>query len=174
MIIRESTTKDIDAIYQLHESAFGASEGTIVAKLARDILRDATAAPLLSLVAEHDNTIIGNIIFSSVKLTGQIDLKVRILAPLAVIEKHQKQGVGTKLIRQGNELLEKHGVDIVLVLGDPKYYSRVGFKNKHKIEPPYKLDYPEAWQAIELTPGAIDKAAGIAMCASSLNSAELW
>ncbi len=174
MNIRGSKTEDINSIQQVHENAFGESEGAVVAKLACEILQDKTAKPLLSLVAEDGTGIIGNIIFSSVKISGHDEVTTNILAPLAVIKKHQKQGLGTKLINHGLETLKKRGIEIVLVLGDPNYYSRTGFKAEHNIEPPYKLEYPEAWQALELKSGAIKKIKGIAQCANSLNSSELW
>jgi predicted N-acetyltransferase YhbS len=59
--IRESTTEDIHLIHQAHEGTFDKPEGTVFAKLACDTLQDKTAYPLLSLVAEDDNDIVGNI-----------------------------------------------------------------------------------------------------------------
>ncbi len=174
MSIRESKSEDLNSIRLVHEDAFGESEGEVVAQLVCDILADESAKPLLSLVVEDGDKIVGSIIFSSLKIEGNEELSAYILAPLAVSKNCQRQGWGTKLIHHGLETLKKRGVDLVLVLGDPNYYTRTGFKAGHSIEPPYKLEYPEAWLALELMPGMLAKAKGAAHCASSLDSPELW
>lgn len=174
MNIRESQCEDLNSIRSVHEDAFDGSEGKVVARLACDILADETAMPLCSLVAEDNDKIIGNIIFSSVKIEGNVEASAYILAPLAVSRYHQKKGVGTKLIEYGLRELKKHGVDIVLVLGDPKYYTRVGFSTGHNVAPPYELKYPEAWMALELNPGMFAMVKGVARCGVALSSPEHW
>ena len=174
MNIRESKCEDLQSIRLVQEGAFGEPEGKVVAQLACDILMDETAKPLLSLVAEDNDKVVGNIIFSSVAITGNAELSTYILAPLAISKKYQQKGLGTKLISHGLEVLTNRGADIVLVLGDPNYYTRTGFKPGHCIEPPYKLEHPEAWMALELKPGMLAKAKGVAQCATSLGSPEHW
>lgn len=174
MNIRESNSEDINAIRSLHEEAFGEPEGKVVAQLACDILIDETAMPLLSLVAEENNKIAGHVIFSSVTIEGDKELSVYILAPLAVSKDYQKMGLGTKLINYGLNTLKQRSADIILVLGDPEYYRRTGFQSGHNIEAPYNLEYPEAWMALELKPGKLTHAKGVARCASSLASPEYW
>lgn len=174
MSIRESKSEDLKSIRLVHEDAFGKPEGKVVAQLACDILADESAKPLLSVVAEDDGKIVGSIIFSSVKIEDNEKLSAYILAPLAVLKNCQQQGWGTKLINHGLEALKKRSADLVLVLGDPNYYTRTRFKADHSIEPPYKLEYPEAWMALELKPGILVKAKGVARCASSLDSPEHW
>ena len=174
MNIRESKSEDLNSIRLVHEDAFGEPEGKVVAQLACDILADESAKPFLSLVVEEGGKIVGNIIFSPVKIKGNEELSAYILAPLAISKNCQQQGWGTKIIYHGLEALKKRGVDIVLVLGDPNYYTRTGFKAGHSIEPPYKLEYPDAWMALELKPGIQAKAKGIAQCVSSLDSPEHW
>jgi len=174
MNIRESVDNDLAAIRSLHEDAFGESEGHTVAQLACDLLSDETARPLLSLVAEINGRIIGHVIFSMVRIEGNETVSAYILAPLAVSQAHQRQGTGTQLIHHGLSMLAKRGTEIVLVLGDPAYYSRTGFKTGHAIQPPYDLDYPEAWMALELKPGALATVKGFARCADSLSAPQYW
>ena len=171
---RESKSEELNDIRLIYENAFGEAEGEVEAKLACDILKDETARPLLSLVAEENDKIVGNVIFSSVKVEGSKELSVYILAPLAVSKDHQKMGLGTKLIHYGLEVLKKRDADIILVLGDPNYYTRTGFQGGHNIEAPHKLEYPEAWMALELKSGMLEQAKGVALCASSLASPEHW
>jgi len=172
--IRESVANDKDAIQIVHQAAFGESEGETVSQLAIKLLEDKNAQSILSLVAEQNSEIIGNIIFSPVNIEGIKGVSAYILAPLAVTNKFQRKGIGTKLINQGIETLRNRGADIVLVYGDPSYYTRTGFKAGHNLEAPYKLDYPEAWMAQELVKGVLTQTQGVARCALPLNSPELW
>lgn len=174
MQIRESVENDKDAIRIVHLAAFGESEGETVSQLAIELLEDKNAQPTLSLVAEQNNEIIGNIIFSPVNIEGVKGISAYILAPLAVKIDNQRKGIGTKLINQGIETLRNRGADIVLVYGDPNYYTRTGFKAGHNLEAPYKLEYPEAWMAQELVEGVLTKTQGMVRCALPLNSPELW
>ena len=175
MKIRESVEHDKKSIRKVHQNAFGPSEGEAVSQLAIDLLEDKTALPILSLVAEQDNEIIGNIIFSSVNIEGAEGVSAYILAPLAVTRFAQRKGIGTLLINKGLETLKERGAEIVLVYGDPNYYQRTGFKADHNLKPPHKLTYPEeAWMAQELVESALIKTQGMVRCAVALNSPEHW
>ncbi len=174
MNIRESRNTDINAIQDLHEEAFGEPEGKVIAQLVGDIFEDETAKPLLSLIVEANDEIVGNIIFSSLNVEGHPNVSAYILAPLAICSQYQRQGWGMKLINTGLEKLKDNDADIVLVLGDPNYYQRSGFSTGHHLQPPYPLEYPDAWMALELKPGTLIKAKGMVHCASALSSAEYW
>lgn len=173
--IRESVHNDKESIRKLHINAFGAPEGETISQLAIDLLEDQSALPMLSLVAETNGEIVGNVIFTSVNIEGKGPTAlVHIMAPLAVASEFQGKGIGTTLIKAGLHELKERGTAIVLVLGDPGYYSRTGFNANHDIKPPYELEYPEAWMAQELIEGTLQKIKGTAQCAISLNSPELW
>jgi len=175
MKIRESVESDKKFIRKVHLNAFDQSEGESVSQLAIDLLEDKTALPILSLVAEQDNEIIGHVIFSSVNIEGTDGVSAYILAPLAVTKVAQRNGIGTQLINKGLETLKERGAEIVLVYGDPDYYVRTGFKAGHNLKPPHKLQYPEeAWMAQELVENTLIKTQGTVRCALSLNSPELW
>jgi len=173
--IRESVEDDKSSIRKIHLNAFDQSEGESISQLAIDLLEDKTALPILSLVAEQDSEIIGNIIFSSVNIEGIEEVSAYILAPLAVTRLAQGKGIGTQLINKGLEILKERGAEIVLVYGDPNYYMRTGFKAGHNLKPPYKLEYPEeAWMAQELVESVLTKTQGTVRCALSLSSPEYW
>ena len=172
--IRESTENDKARIRNIHQQAFGDAEGKTIAELAIDLIEDKTAYPKLSLVAEIDSKIVGHIIFTAIKIEADSAAGGYILAPLAVAPNFQGTGVGTALITRGLQILEQRDAGFVLVLGDPNYYSRTGFKAGHKLKPPYELEYPEAWMARELKIGVLEKIEGSVQCAASLNSPELW
>ena len=175
MKIRESVENDIKSIRKVHLNAFDQPEGETVSQLAIDLLEDKAALPILSLVAEQDDEIIGNVIFSSVNIEGAEGVSAFILAPLAVTRFAQRKGIGTLLINKGLETLKERGAEIVLVYGDPNYYMRTGFKAGHNLKSPHKLKYPEgAWMAQGLTESIITKTQGTVRCALSLNSPEYW
>jgi len=173
--IRESVENDKKPISKVHQNAFDQSEGETISQLAIDLLEDKSVLSVLSLVAEQDNEIIGNVIFSPVKIEGAEGVSAYILAPLAVTRLMQRCGTGTQLINKGLEILKERGAEIVLVYGDPDYYTRTGFTAGHNLKPPHKLIYPEeAWMAQELVEGTLSKTQGTVQCATPLNSPEYW
>ena len=122
--IREEIFQDTDAIREINEKAFGQSqEANIV-----DRLR-ANCEGLVSLVALHDDKIIGHILFSPVTIEGTFDvLKGMGLAPMAVLPESQRKGVGSELVQTGIEILNKSQCPFIIVLGHPEYYPRFGFE----------------------------------------------
>ena len=71
---------------------------------------------------------VGHILFSRVTIANASAAFNGVgLAPVAVLPKFQRQGIGSKLIRDGLERCRQAGYDAVVVLGDPAYYSRFGF-----------------------------------------------
>ena len=127
MIIRPEESRDIPEIRTLVTAAFkeapysNGTEGVIV-----DALRD-EGALTVSLVAEHGGQIIGHIAFSPVKIDGEaVDWYG--LGPVAVQPERQRQGIGVRLIEAGLGQIKELGAAGCVVLGDPGYYSRFGFK----------------------------------------------
>lgn len=93
---------------------------------------------------------IGHVAFSHGQVAGQ---KVALLGPLAVDPDQQKSGLGTALVQAGLARLRDQGVVMVLVLGDPAYYGRFGFRADPHVTPPYPLpaEYAPAWQSLSLS-----------------------
>ncbi len=121
--IHRERPEDSAAIREVHEQAFGRpDEAHLVAKL-----REANKWPI-SLVAIYDERVVGHILLSPVTIApAQAGFNGIGLAPVAVLPEFQKRGIGSSLIRAGLEECEKAGYDIVVVLGDPRFYSRFGF-----------------------------------------------
>jgi putative acetyltransferase len=147
--LRESTPADLRSIEALYPLAFP-DEGLV--QLVRRLLQD--PAITLSLVAVDETGIAGNIIFTRCRLDGE-GLRAALLAPLAVTPQHQKQGVGTALVRAGLERLREEGVHAVFVLGDPAYYRRFGFSPERSVSAPYPIppEWADAWQSQRLGKG---------------------
>jgi len=120
MEIREEHAGDISEIRELNQQAFGQSqEGNIV-----DALRS-NGAVLLSLVATLDDHVVGHILYSPVSLSG---VDGAALGPMAVLPQHQRQGIGSKLIEEGNRRLKESGCPFIIVVGHANFYPRFGFK----------------------------------------------
>jgi putative acetyltransferase len=149
MTVRPETPADHAAIHALNAAAFAQpDEADLV-----DRLR-AEGAVLLSLVADHHAAIVGHVLFTRMHVA---DTPAVALAPVAVDPAHQRQGIGAALIRRGLDLLRDAGERLVIVVGHPAYYPRFGFAATTRIEHPFP---PDAFMALELTPGALADVAG--------------
>ena len=127
MIIRCETLFDYEKIAEINNFAFGQVNE---AQLIEEIRRSNRYIPELSLLAEVDGEVVGHILFSYIDLimeSIQEILPVLSLAPVAVLPKFQKQGIGSALIQTGLEKADKMGEIMVMVLGSPLFYSRFGF-----------------------------------------------
>lgn len=135
---------DRDAIRVIHAAAFG---GNAEADLV-DALR-AEGDLLLSLVARTDE-LAGHLAFSPLSLSETPSVKACALAPLAVLPDYQRQGIGSALVEDALQRLADEGVDLVVVLGDPDYYSGFGFSTEAAANLRTPYDGPHL-QALALT-----------------------
>lgn len=156
MLIRNESRSDRAAIHAVNTAAFETpSEAELV-----NALRE-QAQPIVSLVAEMQDRIVGHILFSPVVLPGFSHLKIMGLAPMAVIPDYQRSGVGSALVRTGLEQCRKLGCGAVVVLGHPGYYPRFGFHPAADASVGCEYEAPpEAFMLLELEPGYLSGAAG--------------
>jgi predicted N-acetyltransferase YhbS len=179
MNIRQSVGSEKTRIEAVHRLAFGEEQGPEISRLVHEMFDDPTARPLLSLVCAEGKEIIGHVFFSKAVLQHcPKPVKVRILAPLAVVPGAQGRGIGKKLILEGLRQLEKSGVDLVFVLGHPDYYPRAGFTPAgiHGFDAPYPIpaEHAGAWMVQELRAGVIGNTQGTVQCSDVLNRPEHW
>ncbi|SLN59987.1 GNAT family N-acetyltransferase [Pseudooctadecabacter jejudonensis] len=80
---------------------------------------------VLSLVAEAGGEVIGQVALSPAKIG---DSPYLCLGPIAVLPGHQGKGIGSDLMGHALGVARVYGRDGVVLMGDPKYYSRFGFK----------------------------------------------
>lgn len=71
MNIRIATTHDGDGIRRLYWSAFPEAENEMVATLAVELLAEKSALPIISLVAEMEDAVVGHVAFSPIKIDKQ-------------------------------------------------------------------------------------------------------
>lgn len=113
----------------LHLLAFGGGDhGAVVADLVDSLRSMITPTDGLSLVAELDGQLVGNVMFTRSLLDAPRRLvEVQVLSPLAVLPEQHRRGIGSALVRQGLQTLAERAVPLVFLEGDPGYYSRLGF-----------------------------------------------
>lgn len=177
--VRKAEGTDRQAIVDLVIAAFGPVEGPEVVRLIADLEVDASAQPILSLVATVADRVSGHVLFSRASVeTGDRELSAAILAPLAVHPEFQNAGIGGQLVMAGLRHLAATGMDLVFVLGHPDYYPRFGFAEAgvRGFDAPYPIAAKNAgaWMVLPLRPGIPGTVRGRVRCAEALNDPRYW
>ena len=149
--VRQELPADIPGIRLVNRSAFPQeAEANLV-----DMIRE-RGKVILSLVAVNGDKVIGHVLFSPVMLhPDHGSLRGLGLGPVAVLPEAQGIGLGTRLIESGLEICRRRGYDFVVLLGDPRYYSRFGFIPAAEFGLENEYGVEEEFQARELRPGVL-------------------
>lgn len=131
----------IEAAFTGHPHSDGSEVGIV------ERLRSAGALTV-SLVAEDDGAIIGHIAFSPVTIADGT-LGWFGLGPVSVLLGRQRIGIGGALVRAGLEQLRQSGAAGCVVLGDPAYYSRFGYRHDPALT--YPVPMLEAFQQLRFS-----------------------
>ena len=86
----------------------------------------------VSLVAEVNGQLVGHVAFSPVTVADGSQGWYG-LGPIAVSPAHQGQGIGRALIENGLVALRKLGAQGCVLLGEPKFYGRFGFRSNKEL-----------------------------------------
>jgi predicted N-acetyltransferase YhbS len=127
VVIRPRLERDCDAVLALVRSAFsddvrdGREEVDIVVST---WARGDGVSPI-DLVAVTGTTVVGHVLGARGDLGDQ---GVMAVAPLGVAPTHQRQGVGTALMREFLTRADEARWPMVVLLGGPAYYQRFGFE----------------------------------------------
>ncbi|MGI9215563.1 MAG: GNAT family N-acetyltransferase, partial [Hydrogenophaga sp.] len=125
--VRTEAPADVAAIRVVIEDAFREhphsrqTEAQVV-----DALRRAGGLSL-SLVAHRAGQVVGHAAFAPIGITGDAP-GWHSLGPLSVATAAQGAGVGTALVWHGLRTMRQLGAAGCVVLGEPAYYGRVGFR----------------------------------------------
>src|SRR6478672_2182725 len=165
MLIRAEQPADIEAIHAVHASCFPTElEANLV-----DALRK-SGHLIVSLVADAGGTVVGHVAFSPVTAaTGAAGIG---LGPVAVIENRRRQGVAAQLIESGLNLCRESGYQWAVVLGEPAYYGRFGFRSAVEFGLSDEYGGGQYFQAVELKPGGIRRGAGLVRYAPEFAACE--
>lgn len=161
MIVRPERAGDETAIAAVTAKAFaGQPYSHQDEPLIIERLRSAGALTV-SLVAEDQGEIIGHVAFSPVSMAGG-EKNWYGLGPLSVVPDRQGVGIGSALVGEGLKALRALGAAGCVLLGEPAYYGRFGFRNDHGLVlPDVPAEYfqslllhgPEAFGIVAFYPG---------------------
>lgn len=156
---RPEKETDYPEVFNLHQAAFGQDDES---RIVEGIRKSDHYIPALSLVAIHEDDIVGHILFSKIGIQTKDGIKESLaLAPMAVLPKYQKKGIGSKLVEKGLIEAIKAGFKSVIVLGHPDYYPAFGFRkaSEWNIRCPFEVP-DEAFMAIELEENSLKNCEG--------------
>jgi putative acetyltransferase len=128
VIIRNELASDITAITEVTIAAF---KNLTVSKHTEQFIIGALRAAnalTVSLVAELNGRVVGHVAFSPVTISDG-SLNWYGLGPVSVLPEYQRKGIGISLIQEGLSRLRGLGAQGCCLVGDPKYYRRLGFRN---------------------------------------------
>lgn len=149
---RSSDPAEVAAIRAVVRRAFGQEDE---ADLLDALRADPAWLPDLALVAllgpSPGGRVVGHVAGTRLDVGGGAAVA---LAPLAVDPDHQRRGVGSALVQAQLAAARGLGERLVVVVGDPAYYSRFGFRPARElgVTGPYD-DAGDAFQALPLAGG---------------------
>lgn len=157
MIVRTEKREDFAAVQAIHLSAFPEdAESKLINRLRKN------ASPIVSMVAEDNEQLVGHILFSPVTLDSSTSLKLMGLAPMAVLPSKQRQGIGSALVEAGLAQCRLIQCGAVAVLGHPDFYPKFGFKPSTDFAIKSEYDVPaEVFMMVELEKAYLQGCSGI-------------
>jgi putative acetyltransferase len=146
--VRIERPGDAPAIHAVHAAAFPTdAEARLV-----DALR-AAGRLTVSLVATRDDRLIGHVALSPTTVNGA-DAGGLGLGPIAVLADYRRRGAGSLLVRESLRSAAAGGAGFAVVLGDPAYYRRFGFRRAADAGLANEYGADEEFMIIALPPGA--------------------
>ncbi|MCU7248006.1 GNAT family N-acetyltransferase [Pseudomonas koreensis] len=134
-ILRNERSEDIKGISTLTAAAFEHAEhSSHTEHFIVDALRRAGQLTV-SLVAVEHEAIIGHVAISPVVVSSGVAGWFG-LGPVSVAPDRQGQGIGSALMKAALAQLQGQGAAGCVLLGDPGYYARFGFKAHAGLELP--------------------------------------
>ncbi|MBC8312346.1 MAG: N-acetyltransferase [Candidatus Marinimicrobia bacterium] len=164
-IIRKETKNDHKEVFNVIEKAFKDVEfADNTEQFLVERLRKSDAfIPELSMIAVIDGRIVGHILLTKLKIkndTNEFDSLA--LAPVSVLPKFQRNGIGGKLIVESHKKAKELGYKSIVLLGHENYYPRFGYKQADTFGIELPFDVPkENCMAIELTKNGLKNVSGL-------------
>ncbi|HTT99899.1 MAG TPA: N-acetyltransferase [Rhizomicrobium sp.] len=109
------------------EAAFRLQYGNGCGEVALVAALRAADDAVAELVAVEEDTVVGHVMFSRMTPTPA-DRQIAALAPVCARIDRQNTGIGSALVRAGLDICRERGIGAVIVLGEPDYYGRFGFR----------------------------------------------
>ncbi|WP_425252116.1 GNAT family N-acetyltransferase [Janthinobacterium sp. NFX145] len=125
--INKERAEHINAITLLTEAAFQHEEhSSHTEQFIVNSLRD-SGQLTVSLVAIDGESVVGHVAVSPVAISSG-DTEWYGLGPISVSPERQGQGIGSQMMKAALEEIQRLGAAGCVVLGNPAYYGRFGFK----------------------------------------------
>jgi putative acetyltransferase len=165
IIIRNEKKTDYRTVEELTCEAFWNLyvPGCVEHFVLHNLRRSSDFIPELDFIAEIEGQIVGQIVYSRgiIKLQQGAETQVISFGPVSVLPPFQKQGIGKALITHSINIARNMGFTAICIYGDPRYYSRFGFRcaEKYDIKTPDEK-FAVALQLLELKPGVLNYMAG--------------
>jgi predicted N-acetyltransferase YhbS len=165
LIIRNENINDYRTVEELTREAFwdvhvpGCCEHYVL----HNLRNNPDFLPELTFVAEKAGRIVGHIAYSRGTIQGKRGKQTSVVSfgPVSVLPAYQKQGIGSALIKLTTNMARASGYPAVCIYGNPKYYSRFGFRCAEKYEIKTVGDkYAVALQVLELRPQGLRNVSG--------------
>lgn len=168
MKFRTETPADASTIHALTDAAFANmpdAEGD-EAEFVLRMRQINVYIPELALVAETEDALIAHVMLTHLqveasRLPSEEPLRVLLLAIISVMPGLQHKGIGSNLLRHALEKARNLDYNAVMVLGDPAFYSRFGFRPSVEFGLRNANKFPAQYaQALELVPGTLANITG--------------
>jgi putative acetyltransferase len=165
LIIRNEKKEDYRTVEQLVREAFwnlyvpGCNEHFVL----HNLRNRSDFIPELDFVAEKEGQIAGQIAYSRgiIKCKQGEEKEVISFGPVSVLPAFQRRGIGSALIVHTINLARDMGYSVTCIYGDPRYYSRFGFRCAEKYEIRTADDkFAVALQVLELKQGVLNNTSG--------------
>lgn len=165
IIIRQETEEDYPFVFEVIRKAFlneplsDQQEPYLVERLRKS----EAFVPELSLVAEKDKQVVGQILLTKVCVKDKEKKYDSLaLAPVSVAPEYQHQGIGGMLISKAHTEAQRLGFSSVILLGHAEYYPRFGYRpaSLYGIYLPFEVP-DDNCMAIELKEKALESVSGV-------------
>src|ERR1700722_4931090 len=155
LVLEPETLADAEAIERLSERVFGPGR---FAKTAYRLREEAEPDLSLSFVAR-----VGTLLVGANRMTPILigETPALLLGPLIVEPAFRAQGIGEALVMPSLEAARQAGASLSILVGDPPYYARMGFKPAPagRVKMPGPVD-PARVLYCEIAPGAFKGVSG--------------
>lgn len=127
VIIRREIAKDVGSVEAVTSAAFAVGDGLqepLETRLLRSLRADRGWLPTLSMVAVHDERVVGHVVCTR----GWVGETAALgLGPISVLPSCQQQGIGQAMMHAIVGAADAAGEPLIALLGDRGFYSRFGF-----------------------------------------------
>lgn len=167
--IRAETAVDFPAIHDLIRDAFLTAQVSNGREqdFAAELRAGGNYLPELALVAEEAGAPVGHLMLTRTGIALGDGRREEALfgGPISVRLDRRRMGIGSALIRESFHRARQLGFRSVLLVGNPDYYRRFGFRSCAEFGLKWQHPIPaENCLACELVPGALQGIRGTVEC----------